>query len=396
MTTQTAAPQVVPGSIAHSDGPFVPVQTRSERPASFEPAEHVYPTGREVNFLHTPVDRLRDLLAEEPGDNDGVTYETTDVDAYLIPSSGLDAPVRGEFFLPEDRISAYAWQRSTDALHVRIPANAELTEPLFVKIEGTGADRRAYAHIVIEAMPNSHATIVLDHRGAATYAQNVEIIVRDGAQLRVLTVQRWAEETVHVAAHQARVDKDASLTHIVASMSGGVVRVNPNVELSGAGSEGNLFGISFADPGEHLESQVYLHHKGANTTGDVLYKTALQGETARAVWVGDVLIGPDATGTDSYEANRNLVLTTGARADSIPNLEIQTGDIRGAGHASATGRFDDEQLFYLQARGIDEETARRLVVVGFLAEIIQKLEIESLEDELMEVIQVELDRGSEQ
>ena len=106
--------------------------------------------------------------------------------------------------------------------------------------------------------------------------------------------------------------------------------------------------------------------------GDVLYKGALQGAGARSVWIGDVLIGPDAVGTDSYEANRNLVLTDGARADSIPNLEIETGDIRGAGHASATGRFDDEQLFYLQARGISEDEARRLVVIGFLTEIVQR------------------------
>ena len=103
------------------------------------------------------------------------------------------------------------------------------------------------------------------------------------------------------------------------------------------------------------------------------YKGALQGAGARTVWVGDVLIGNAATGTDSYEQNRNLVLTDGTRADSVPNLEIETGDIAGAGHASATGRFDDEQLFYLMARGIREDEARRLVVRGFLTEIVQKI-----------------------
>ena len=108
------------------------------------------------------------------------------------------------------------------------------------------------------------------------------------------------------------------------------------------------------------------------------------------MWVGDVLIGPDAVGTDSYEANRNLVLTDGARAESTPNLEIETGDIRGAGHASATGRFDDEQLFYLQARGIPEEEARRMVVLGFLAEIVQKVGVPSLEQELFAAIETEL------
>jgi Fe-S cluster assembly protein SufD len=176
----------------------------------------------------------------------------------------------------------------------------------------------------------------------------------------------------------------------VVSFGGGVVRVNPNVELAGAGARGELYGLSFADAGQHLESQVYLHHKGAQTVGDVLYKGALQGESAHSVWIGDVLIGPDAVGTDSYEANRNLVLTDGARADSIPNLEIETGDIRGAGHASATGRFDDEQLFYLQARGIDPEQARRLVVLGFLMEIVQKIGIAELEERLVGAIEAEL------
>ena len=172
------------------------------------------------------------------------------------------------------------------------------------------------------------------------------------------------------------------------------MRVTPSVELAGPGSEARLYGLSFADSGQHLESQVYLHHKGPHTVGDVLYKGALQGASARSVWIGDVLIGPDAVGTDSYEANRNLVLTDGARADSIPNLEIETGDIQGAGHASATGRFDDEQLFYLQARGIAEDEARRLVVIGFLSEIVQRIGIPALQDELTAAIERELEDGA--
>jgi Fe-S cluster assembly protein SufD len=126
----------------------------------------------------------------------------------------------------------------------------------------------------------------------------------------------------------------------------------------------------------------------------VTYKGALQGHGARTVWVGDVLIGRTATGTDSYEQNRNLVLTEGTRADSVPNLEIETGDILGAGHASATGRFDDEQLFYLQARGIPEDEARRLVVRGFLSEIVQQVGSAALEERLQLAIEAEL-RGTE-
>lgn len=388
----STATETLASNILTHDAPVVPIQTRSERPTSFEPADFPNPTGQEVNYKHSPVNRLQPLLNVDAVASDSVDYTITP-EMYIVPSVGHDAPVRGEFFRPEDRMAALAWQKSQDALHIRIPANEEVAEPITIAINGQSAESTAFAHIVIEAMPNAHATVILDHKGAATYAQNVEIIARDGSDLRVITVQRWEEETVHAAAHQARVDKDAKLTHIVASLSGGVVRVNPSVELDGTGSEGKLLGISFADPGEHLESQVYMFHKGAHTTGDVLYKSALQGATARTVWIGDVLIGPDAVGTDSYEANRNLVLTTGARADSIPNLEIKTGDIQGAGHASATGRFDDEQLFYLQSRGISEDEARRLVVVGFLGEIVQKIGVPTLEEELFDVIQVELTDG---
>lgn len=128
----------------------------------------------------------------------------------------------------------------------------------------------------------------------------------------------------------------------------------------------------------------------ANCKSNVLYKGALQGKDAHTVWVGDVLIQKAAVGTDSYEANRNLVLTDGARADSVPNLEIETGLIDGAGHASTTGRFDDEHLFYLMARGIDEKTARRLVVRGFLNEIVQQIGDEALQERLTETIEEEL------
>lgn len=398
MTTATQAPagsaegHIDPAASLVSG--FVPVQTRSERPTSFDPADFGTPTGREVNWKHTPVARLAGVLADEPSDADALAYGWEAIpDEVRVASTGVDAPVRGEVFRPEDRASALAWTRSPDAIHLRIPADAEIAEPL--RLDVTGAGGRAHAHVVVEAMPHSQATVLLYHSGSAQLAQNVETIVRDGARLTLISVQRWDDDAVHLASHQARVDRDASLTHVVVSLGGGVVRVNPSVELAGPGSDGKLFGLSFADAGQHLESQVYLHHKGPHTTGDVLYKGALQGADAHSVWIGDVLIGPDAVGTDSYEANRNLVLTDGARADSIPNLEIETGDIVGAGHASATGRFDDEQLFYLQARGIAEDEARRLVVLGFLAEIVQKTGIPALEDELVAAIEAELAAGAD-
>ncbi|AXA96018.1 MULTISPECIES: Fe-S cluster assembly protein SufD [Microbacterium] len=367
---------------------FVPVQTRSERPTSFDPADFAVPTGREVNWKHTPLALLGDLLRDEPAPHDVIGVDVSAPSSVEQIRLRVGEAPRGEVFRPEDRVSAIAWAQEDEAPLIRIPSGVELDEPIVVQLTGRGGV--AHAHVVIEAQAHSRATVVLRHAGTAQQAQNVEIIVRDGAALTVVSVQRWDDDAIHLASHQARVDRDATLTHVVVSLGGRVVRVNPSVELAGAGAEGRLYGLSFADAGQHLESQVYLHHKGAQTVGDVLYKGALQGESARSVWVGDVLIGPDAVGTDSYEANRNLVLTDGARADSIPNLEIETGDIRGAGHASATGRFDDEQLFYLQARGIAEDEARRLVVLGFLAEIVQKIDVPALQDELIAAIEDEL------
>ncbi|WP_460795246.1 Fe-S cluster assembly protein SufD [Microbacterium sp. GXF0217] len=396
MAAQATAPAQAQDTNAHidpaaqvADAGFVPVQTRSERPRSYEPGDFGAPTGREVNWKHTPVNQLARLFAVAE-QNDGVTYEAISGSEYVSTPLAAGTAPRGEFFVPEDVISAVAWQGSAEGLHVRIPREEEVTEPVVISIIGQGADRRADAHIVIEALEHSSATVVLRHTGSAQYAQNVEIIARPGSRLSVITVQQWDDDAVHAASHQARVDADAQLKHSVVTFGGSLVRVNPNLELSGNGSEGRMHGLSYADAGQHFESQVYLHHKGAHTVGDVLYKGALQGTSAHSVWIGDVLIGPDATGTDSYEANRNLVLTEGARADSIPNLEIQTGDILGAGHASATGRFDDEQLFYLQARGITEEEARRLVVLGFLSDIVQRLGIPALEAELLAAIEVEL------
>ncbi len=372
---------------------FVPVQTRSARPTSFEPADFGAPTGTEVNWKHTPLDRVRPLLESGAGAHGVIDVEVTAPEGLEQARLRVGEAPRGEVFRPEDLGSALAWSHEDDAPLLRIPAGVELSEPVLVNLNGTGGV--AHAHVVIEAQAHARGTIVLRHQGDAQQLQNVEIIVRDGADLTVISLQRWDDTAIHLASHQARVDRDATLTHIVVTLSGDVVRVNPSVELAGSGAQGRLYGLSFADAGQHFESQVYLHHKGPHTTGDVLYKGALQGEKARSVWIGDVLIGPDAVGTDSYEANRNLVLTDGARADSIPNLEIETGDIQGAGHASATGRFDDEQLFYLQARGIEEEQARRLVVLGFLSEIVQKTGIAALEEELTDAIEAELAQGAQ-
>lgn len=386
-TQSTAMPTAEQhGFRPHSDGAFVPVQTRSERFRSTEVAEFAPVTGREHEWKYSPVAAFADLTS---GELDGSRPEVTSTDAAGVALSWIprdDARI-GTAGLPEDRAAANAWSSFDEALLVSV--TGEEAKTVTVTRSGLGDAPRG-AHTVIEAAPNSRGLIVLRGTGDARLAENVEILVGEGANLTVVSLQEWNDDAVHLANHFARIARDAKLKHIVVSLGGRVVRVNPSTHLAEQGGDIEALGLYFADAGQHLEQQVFVHHDAPHTRSRVTYKGALQGAGARSVWIGDVLIGNAATGTDSYEQNRNLVLTDGTRADSVPNLEIETGDIEGAGHASATGRFDDEQLFYLQARGIPEDEARRLVVRGFLAEVVQQIGDAELEERLMAALEAEL------
>ncbi|KQX06864.1 MULTISPECIES: Fe-S cluster assembly protein SufD [unclassified Leifsonia] len=373
----------------HSDGDWAnkaPVQTRSARPKSTRVDDFAAVTGREVEWRYSPVAKLTDLTA---GDLDGSPYEytSTAIDGVTAAWVSRDDARIGSAGMPEERASANAWTSFEQALVISVTGEEAKTFTLDRGALGSGP--RA-AHTVIEAAPFSRALIVLQNTGDARLAENVEIVVGEGAQLSVVTVQEWADDAIHLATHFSRVGRDAKLKHIVVSLGGSIVRVNPTTLLAEQGADVEAFGLYFSDAGQHLEQQVYVNHDAPNTRSRVTYKGALQGQGARSVWIGDVLIGNKATGTDSYEQNRNLVLTDGTRADSVPNLEIETGDIAGAGHASATGRFDDEQLFYLMSRGITEDEARRLVVRGFLTEIVQQIGDAELETRLQESLETEL------
>ena len=390
MTTTPTAPADTAaerlGIRAHSDGPVVPVQTRSERFSStvhddFPPVE-----GHEAEWKLTPVAKLRDLIDDVL---DGGPYpilypEVENTTVEWINRS--DARI-GTAGTPEERAAANGWTAFQKALRISVDGEAD---PLVVTRSELGGAPRA-AHVLIEAAPGASGLVVLDSRGSASLSENVEILVGERADLTVVFVQEWDDDARHLASHFADVGTDAKLTHILVSLGGEIVRVNPSVHLGREGAEAEMLGVYFSDAGQHLEQRVYVHHDAPHTRSRVTYKGALNGQGARTVWVGDVLIGRDATGTDTYEQNRNLVLSDGTRADSIPNLEIQTGDIAGAGHASATGRFDDEQLFYLQARGIPEAEARRLVVLGFLGEIVQRIGEPELRDRLLAALEAELE-----
>ncbi|UOR03076.1 Fe-S cluster assembly protein SufD [Leucobacter allii] len=377
------------GLTAHSDGDWdnrVPVQTRSDRPKSTDVADFPQVTGREAVWKFTPVAKLDALLN---GTLDGARLPVSVSEAAGVSSEWIardDARV-GRAGIPEERGAAAAWGAFDEAHLVTVASEERRT--VIVARDALDAAPRA-GHTIIEAAPHSTGLVILENSGAAQLSENVEIVVGDGAKLTVVSVQQWDDEAIHLASHYASVGRDASLTHIVVSLGGGLVRLNPSIHLDHEGANGEALGAYFADAGQHLEHQVYLDHDAPHTRSRVTYKGALQGEGAHTVWIGDVLIRNNATGTDSYEQNRNLVLSEGTRADSIPNLEIETGDIAGAGHASATGRFDDEHIFYLQSRGISEEEARKLVVRGFLLEVIAQIGDEATEERLQAAVEAEL------
>ncbi|MEO7121918.1 MAG: Fe-S cluster assembly protein SufD [Lacisediminihabitans sp.] len=376
------------GSKQHSDGGWglIPVQTRSARFSSYDVNDFETVSGFEAEWKHTPVPLIRELLGDGPngGEYDYTLTSSGDVTVEWIDRT--DSRV-GSVGTPEERASANAWTTFDKALAITV--NGEESSRVNIVRNSFGAAART-AHMVITAKRHSNGLVIIDNAGSANLSENLEIVVEEEANLTVVSVQEWDEKAVHLASHFAEVGRNAHLKHVLVSLGGKVLRINPSVHLGGDGGDVELFGVYFADSGQHLEQQVFVDHDAPSTKSRVSYKGALQGEGARTVWVGDVLIRPSAPGTDSYEANRNLLLTEGARADSIPNLEIETGDIFGAGHASTSGRFDDEQLFYLQTRGIPEDEARRLVVRGFLSEIVQKIGFPELEARLQHAIEAEL------
>lgn len=366
-----------------------PVQVRSARPKSADPKDFASVTGAELDWKFTPVKKLIELTE---GVLDGSRYEferTTagDVEIHWVPTTD---PRVGSAGLPEDRAAANAWSAASETLLIELGAT-DVSEVTITR-DALGKKARA-AHLVISAAPFAKATVILQNMGDALLTENVEIVLGDEAEVTVISVQEWNNTAKHLAAHYATVGRQARLKHIVVSLGGEVIRINPQTHLAGEGASVEMYGLYFSNTGQHIEQQVYVNHDAPHSISRVNYKGALQGAGARSVWIGDVLIGATATGTDSYEQNRNLVLTDGTRADSIPNLEIETGDIEGAGHASATGRFDDEQLFYLQARGISELEARRLVVRGFLNEIVQEFGVTELAERIEEKLAAELELG---
>ncbi|MBE5508196.1 Fe-S cluster assembly protein SufD [Mycobacteroides abscessus] len=354
------------------------------------------PGGRDELWRFTPLRRLRGL-------HDGTAVATAAAPVAVNASGGVTVETversddrLGQGGIPSDRVAAQAYSSFSTATVVSVGKQQVVADPIEISLSGPGQGQVAYGHTQVRAGALSESAVVIDYRGSGTYAENVEFVLDDAARLTVVSIADWADDAVHVTTHHAKLGKDAVLRHIAVTLGGDVVRLTGTVRFGAPGGDAELLGLYYADEGQFFEHRLLVDHAQPNCKSNVVYKGALQGDPssdkpdAHTVWIGDVLIRAAATGTDTFELNRNLILTDGARADSVPNLEIETGEIAGAGHASATGRFDDEQLFYLRSRGIPEEDARRLVVRGFFQDIIGRIGIESVRDRLTEAIEQEL------
>ncbi|MGA8988255.1 SufB/SufD family protein, partial [Aeromicrobium sp.] len=260
---------------------------------SFTIADHPVPTGREEIWRFTPLKRLRDLHADasfqtsvtnvEWNTPEGVRVERVEADQArgLRGISGL---------VPNTRWAARVLSEVPTSLLVDVPAETELTEPVVIRLTGTDASLTEAAHVALRFGRHSKAVVVLDHEGSASMAQVVEVLVEDGAEVSVVSLQDWADDSVHLTHHQALVGRDAAYKHVAISFGGDVVRMDANVSYAGPGGSAELLGLYFADAGQHIEHRLFADHNEPRTKSNVIYKGALQGEGAHTVWVGNVLI----------------------------------------------------------------------------------------------------------
>lgn len=352
---------------------------------SWTSADHSVPTGREENWRFTPVKRFKPLMADgafgpiavTTSLPEGVTSRT--VDAAEAKELSFDPPV--------DLVAAKAVEVA-QALVVEVAAEAAPGTPVVISTDGQ--EGSAASHLIITVGHHADVVIVLRHVGVAKLASKVEVQIGEGARVDVITVQDWAPGAVHGGQYSVKIGRDAKVRSFQATIGQGDSRLTERIEYSGPGGELEQLGIYFVQSNQHVEHRLLVDHNHPHTVSHVDYRGALQGKGAHSVWIGDALIRKAAVDINTYETNKNLMLTEGCQADSVPNLEIETGEIRGAGHSSSTGRFDEAQLFYLRSRGIPEEQARRLIVEGFFLDIIRRIGLPEIESRLVEALNVQL------
>jgi Fe-S cluster assembly protein SufD len=331
----------------------------------------------------------------------GVVAAESNVDG--VVAADLSAAARSHERVVRDALgTASGAERKFDALNlaafgvgalVYVPADVELTDPVAVSVETTSPGA-LLPRVLVVLGPHARAQVYVDHHGDAdaTVVEVVEAVVGEGARLDVVTSQDWGPSVDHIGAHVGRVGANADYRHLEITLGGGTVYLTPDVHLAERGANAELLGVYVTDTGQHVEHRSLIHHDASNTTSDYMYKGALQG-ISRAVWFGNIRIEEHARATASDETNRNLILSDGARADSIPFLEIKNSDVVRCGHHSSVGQVDEIQLFYLESRGIPREEAAKLLVFGFFAEVTDRIALPGVTETVLGEIEREIRSG---
>jgi Fe-S cluster assembly protein SufD len=296
----------------------------------------------------------------------------------------------------EGKFAALSAAFAENGVLVYVPKGIRVEQPLHSVMWGPGIDLAYFSHILVWLQEGSELSYVhesasiSESAGQTMHAGLVEINVEAGANLRFVELQSWGEHVWNFTHKRARVGRDANLDWVFAAVGSHLTKDFSDLDLVGEGAVGRMSGFYFTDKDQHLDHDTQQNHFAPNTTSDLLFKGALL-DQSRSVWQGMIYVAPGAQKTDGYQANRNLVLSKQARADSIPGLEILADDVR-CTHGATVGKIDPDELFYLRSRGINLPDAERLIVEGFFEPIMQRIPFEGIRERLIQSIDNKMGR----
>jgi Fe-S cluster assembly protein SufD len=372
------------------------------------------PTEEDWRYVEIPVD-LDDLrLGEQPGDPlpadgrfaalvEGAAGRALSVDGSTVsidsPDGALTSLVEAARLGGEadllvgipadlDRFAAAHRAFVSDGIVLRIPAGRAVDRPYVVEFQATGAGTAAFPHLSVVSEDGSDASLVVLFRSAdgtrIAAIPQLEMALGDNARLAVTMVQDWGDATYAVTQQRIGVGRDSSVTLAEAGIGGSSARLHLTVDLEGRGADARILGVYFGDHDQTLDYRYFMNHRAPNTTSEMFLKGAV-GDSAAAVFTGLIRIEPAGQKTNAHQTNRNLVLSDGAEAHSVPNLEILANDVR-CGHGSAVGPLDEEQRYYLMSRGLDRIRADRLQVLGFFEDVLERFPASAVERPLVDAM----------
>lgn len=290
----------------------------------------------------------------------------------------------------ESKFAALVGAFAQTGVVLYVPKGVTVNEPLHSILWGPGANFAHLSHILV--LVDEGASVTYVHEAAspdempneAMHAGIVEIQVMQGATLRFVELQSWGRHVWNFSHERVRVERDGNLDWIFGAIGSRLTKNFSELDLVGEGAQGRMSGFYFTDDNQHLDHDTQQNHLAPHTTSDLLFKGALKGKS-RSVWQGMIYVAPGAQKTDGYQANRNLILSDEARADSIPGLEILADDVR-CTHGATVGRMEQEPLFYLKSRGIPQPEAEKLIVEGFFDPIFQRIPFEGVRERFQQYI----------